>query len=117
MLSLDVPPRSVWLGLPRTLFATVRSKSGEPRAGVAVTLQTEVGRLSHAYGFSVSEGSAVTAITGADGRAELRLLTPPDEPLSAEQEAALHVALNQLDAEAPHPLAIQRDLLACVRSP
>jgi len=112
VLSLDVRPQPAWLGQPLMLFATVRSKAGEPRAGVAVTLQTNVGRLSHAYGFSVREGSAVTAITGADGRAELRLFTPPDEPLSAEQRSALLDALGRLDANAPHPLALEANFLA-----
>ena len=111
-LTLELSPRPAWLGQPRTLFASVRGKSGEPRAGVPVTLHTDFGRLSHAYGFTVSEGAAVTALTGADGRVEVRLFTPPDEPLAAEQRAALLVALGRLDANAPHPLALEQDFLA-----
>ena len=114
VLSLDVKPQPAWLGQPLMLFATVRSKAGEPRAGVAVTLQTNVGRLSYAFGFAVSEGSSITAITGADGRAEVRLYTPPDEPLSPEQRAALLDALGRLDANAPHPLALEANFLALV---
>lgn len=112
VLSLEAKPQPAWLGQPLMLFATVRSKDGSPRPGVAVTLQTNVGRLSFAFGFTVSEGSVVTAITGADGRAEIRLNTPPDEPLSTEQRAALIDALSRLDVNAPHPLAIEAAFLA-----
>src|SRR5574337_181978 len=100
-VSLDVLPQPAWLGQPLAVTVRVRDQGGSPRAGVAVTVQAGVGRLVWMFGFSRIEGQAVTVLTGADGAAELELLTPPAEPLSEIQQAALEVALQRLDASAP----------------
>src|SRR5512135_2711472 len=111
-VSLAGSPQPLWLGQPLMLAVWVRDRAGAPRAGVPVTVHTTFGRLSYAYGLAVSEGAAVTATTGADGRALMQLLTPPDEPLSLEQQAALAGALGRLDAQAAHPLVIEEQFLA-----
>jgi len=111
-LSLAATPQPLWLGQPMTVTAWVRDRSGAPRAGVPVTVHTTGGRLEYAYGMALIEGTAVTATTGADGSARLQLRTPPNEPLSREQEAALAGALERLDAQAPNPLALREAFLA-----
>jgi hypothetical protein len=106
-VSLDVLPRPAWLGQPLNVTVRVRDLGGSARAGVPVTVHTGVGRLVYMFGFSRIEGQAVTVLTGADGSAELDLLTPPAEPLSEIQQAALEVALASLDAAAPDPLKLE----------
>lgn len=112
VLSLALHPQDAWLGEPRTLRLQVNDHGGTPRAGVAVTVQTSVGRLVYLYGFRRIEGQAVTVLTGGDGSAELELLTPPSEPLTENQQAALETALAGLDARADHPLALEAGLRA-----
>jgi hypothetical protein len=106
-VSLDVLPQPAWLGQPLAITLRVRDQGGSARAGVAVTVQTGLGRLVWMFGFSRIEGQAVTVLTGADGAAELELVTPPAEPLSEIQQAALEVALGGLDAGAPDPLKLE----------
>jgi hypothetical protein len=106
-VSLDVLPQPAWLGQPLAVTVRVRDLGGTARAGVAVTVQTGLGRLAYQFGFSRIEGRAVTVLTGADGSAELELLTPPAEPLSEIQQAALEVALAELDAKANDPLKLE----------
>ena len=111
-LTLALHPQDAWLGEPRTLRLQVNDHGGTPRAGVAVTVQTSIGRLVYLYGFRRIEGQAVTVLTGGDGSAELELLTPPSEPLTETQQAALETALGGLDAQAAHPLALEAGLRA-----
>jgi hypothetical protein len=114
-VSLEVLPQPAWLGQPLAVTVRVRDQGGSPRAGVAVTVQSGLGRLVWMFGFSRVEGQAITVLTGADGAAELELLTPPAEPLSEIQQAALEGALAGLDARAPDPLKLEaafRDLAA-----
>lgn len=111
-LSMALHPQDAWLGEPRTLRLQVNDHGGTPRAGVAVTVQTSVGRLVYLYGFRHIEGQAVTVLTGGDGSAELELLTPPSEPLTETQQAALETALGGLDPQAAHPLALEAGLRA-----
>lgn len=108
-VSLEVLPQPAWLGQPLSITVRVRDQGGSARAGVAVTVQTGLGRLAWMFGFSRIEGQAVTVLTGADGSADLDLLTPPAEPLSEIQQAALEVALGELDASAPDPLKLEAD--------
>lgn len=112
VLSLALHPQDAWLGEPRTLRLQVNDHGGTPRAGVAVTVQSSVGRLVYLYGFRRIEGQAVTVLTGGDGSAELELLTPPSEPLTENQQAALETALAGLDPRAEHPLALESGLRA-----
>lgn len=112
VLTLALHPQDAWLGEPRTLRLQVNDHGGTPRAGVAVTVQTSIGRLVYLYGFQRIEGQAVTVLTGGDGSAELELLTPPSEPLTENQQAALETALGALDAAAAHPLALEAGLRA-----
>nr|MBP8217917.1 hypothetical protein [Thauera sp.] len=111
-LTLALHPQDAWLGEPRTLRLQVNDHGGTPRAGVAVTVQTSIGRLVYLYGFRRIEGQAVTVLTGGDGSAELELLTPPSEPLTEYQQAALETALGGLDPQAAHPLALEAGLRA-----
>lgn len=106
-VSIDVLPQPAWLGQPLSLTVRVRDHGGTPRAGVAVTVQSGIGRLVYMFGFSRIEGQAVTVITGGDGSADLELLTPPAEPLSELQQAALEVALAELDAGAADPSKLE----------
>lgn len=106
-VSIDVLPQPAWLGQPFAITVRVRDQGGSARAGVAVTVQTGLGRLVWMFGFSRIEGQAVTVLTGADGAAELELFTPPAEPLSEIQQAALEVALKELDAGAADPLKLE----------
>lgn len=108
-VSLDVLPQPAWLGQPLTVTVRVRDLGGTARAGVAVTLQTGVGRFAYQFGFSHIEGQAVTVLTGSDGSAEVDLITPPAEPLSEIQQSALEVALAHLDAAANDPLKLEAD--------
>lgn len=112
VLSLALHPQDAWLGEPRTLRLQVDDHGGTPRAGVAVTVQASLGRLVYLYGFHRIEGQAVTVLTGSDGSAELELLTPPTEPLTENQQAALETALAALDPRAAHPLALEAGLKA-----
>lgn len=112
VLTLALHPQQAWLGEPRTLRLQVNDHGGTPRAGVAVTVQSSVGQLIYLYGFQRIEGQAVTVLTGGDGSAELELLTPPSEPLTENQQAALETALGGLDAAAAHPLALEAALRA-----
>ncbi len=112
VLTLALHPQDAWLGEPRTLRLQVNDHGGTPRAGVAVTVQTSIGRLVYLYGFQRIEGQAVTVLTGGDGSAELELLTPPSEPLTENQQAALETALGALDATAAHPFALEAGLRA-----
>lgn len=112
VLSLALHPQDAWLGEPRTLRLQVNDHGGTPRAGVAVTVQASLGRLVYLYGFHRIEGQAVTVLTGSDGSAELELLTPPTEPLTENQQAALETALAGLDPRAAHPLALEAGLKA-----
>ena len=112
VLTLALHPQDAWLGEPRTLRLQVNDHGGTPRAGVAVTVQTSIGRLVYLYGFQRIEGQAVTVLTGGDGSAELELLTPPSEPLTENQQAALETALGGLDPGAAHPLALEAGLRA-----
>ncbi len=112
VLTLALHPQDAWLGEPRTLRLQVNDHGGTPRAGVAVTVQTSIGRLVYLYGFRRIEGQAVTVLTGGDGSAELELLTPPAEPLTENQQAALETALGGLDPQAAHPLALEAGLRA-----
>jgi hypothetical protein len=105
-VSLDVLPQPAWLGQPLAVTVRVRDQGGSVRAGVPVTVQSGVGRLVYMFGFSRIEGQAVTVVTGADGTADLELITPPAEPLSEIQQAALITALARLDAGAPDPLKL-----------
>lgn len=111
-VSIEVQPQAAWLGQPRTLRLRVSDRGGTPRAGVPVTVQCGLGRLVYMYGFRRLEGQAVTVLSGADGTAELELLTPPSEPLSENQQAALEHALARLDPQAPHPLELAPALRA-----
>lgn len=106
-VSIELRPQPAWLGQPVALTVHVRDHGGSARAGVAVTVQAGLGRLVWMFGFSRFEGQAITVITGADGAAELELVTPPAEPLSEIQQAALEVALGGLDAAAPDPLKLE----------
>lgn len=112
VLSMALDPQDAWLGEPRTLRLQVNDHGGTPRAGVAVTVQASLGRLVYLYGFHRIEGQAVTVLTGSDGSAELELLTPPTEPLTENQQAALETALAGLDPRAAHPLALEAGLKA-----
>ncbi len=112
VLSMALHPLDAWLGEPRTLRLQVNDHGGTPRAGVAVTVQASLGRLVYLYGFHRIEGQAVTVLTGSDGSAELELLTPPTEPLTENQQAALETALAGLDPRAAHPLALEAGLKA-----
>lgn len=112
VLGLALHPQDAWLGEPRTLRLQVDDHGGTPRAGVAVTVQASLGRLVYLYGFHRIEGQAVTVLTGSDGSAELELLTPPTEPLTENQQAALETALAALDPRAAHPLALEAGLKA-----
>lgn len=112
VLSLALHPQDAWLGEPRTLRLQVNDRGGTPRAGVAVTVQSSIGRLVYLYGFRRIEGQALTVLTGGDGSAELELLTPPSEPLTENQQAALETALGGLDVRAEHPLALEAGLRA-----
>ncbi|HRP22829.1 hypothetical protein [Thauera sp.] len=111
-VSIEVQPQAAWLGQPRTLRLRVSDLGGTPRAGVPVTVQCGLGRLVYMYGFRRLEGQAVTVLSGADGTAELELLTPPAEPLAENQQAALEHALARLDPHAPHPLELAPALRA-----
>ena len=51
VLTLALHPQDAWLGEPRTLRLQVNDHGGTPRAGVAVTVQTSIGRLVYLYGF------------------------------------------------------------------
>ncbi len=112
VLSLALHPQDAWLGEPCTLHLQCDDHGGTPRAGVAVTVQASLGRLVYLYGFHRIEGQAVTVLTGSDGSAELELLTPPTEPLTENQQAALETALAALDPRAAHPLALEAGLKA-----
>lgn len=111
-VSIEVLPQTAWLGQPRTLRVRVCDLGGTPRAGVPVVVQSGIGHLVYMYGFRRIEGQAVTVLSGADGTAELELLTPPTEPLSENQQAALEHALARLDVHAPHPLTLAPALRA-----
>ncbi len=111
-VSLDVLPQPAWRGQPLAVTVRVRDHGGTPRAGVAVTVQTGIGRLVYMFGFTRIEGAAVTVLTGGDGAARLELVTPPREPLSDVQQAALEFALTRLDATATDPLKLEAEFRA-----
>ena len=102
-LDLTASPQPAWLGQPLQIVAYVRDPQGRPLPDRQVTLEASTGTLEAAYGFAVQRSRAVTVRTGADGSARLTLRAHTIEPLTADQQAALGNALDQLDASADGP--------------
>lgn len=99
-----------FLGQSVTLLAKVTDWQGSPAAGVTLTWGATWGNLrtSSSYGGRLNQ-SAVT-LTQRDGSAKVTLLPPTSEELRDSQQAALQAMLNQLDPDAPTPLAIEATL-------
>jgi hypothetical protein len=112
VVTIEARPQPAWLGQPLTITVRVADRGGTPRGGVAVALHTGAGRLVWMYGFQRIEGAALTVLTGVDGSADLDLVRDPAEPLSELQQAALDVALVELDVNAGDPLKLEADFRA-----
>jgi hypothetical protein len=98
-----VQPRP-YLGQPVTIVAMVVDVQGSmPAADVPVTFVAAWGRLRAADGFTVQQGSSVTARTGVDGQARVTLLPPTGEGLWDVQQEAMGTMLAYLDPEAETP--------------
>jgi hypothetical protein len=110
-----VQPRP-YLGQPVTIVAMVVDVEGStPAADIPVTFVAAWGRLRAADGYTVQQGSSVTARTGVDGQVRVTLLPPTGEDLWDVQQEAMGTMLAYLDPEAESPQQTEAGLQEMAR--
>lgn len=116
VLELSADPQPAWLGQGIWIEARLSDAAGQALADCELTLESSAGLLESRFGFAVQRGPALRVRTGADGCARLLLQFQPLEPLSQDQQNALELGLQGLDAGAETPHAIRDGFLALAAS-
>ena len=114
-VQLQVLQTDVFLGQHLTVeIYAYNTENQSPLVDQPVTLSTNWGVLQYQQGYAWQQDAVVEVRTDIHGRARVRLRSPSYETLTQEQQLALEVALQVLDASAETPAAIREQLEALV---
>jgi hypothetical protein len=110
-IQMRVLQKDTFLGQHLTLeIHAFDAHTGQPLMDQPVTLATNWGVLQYQQGYSQQQDAVLEVRTDIQGKARLRLRSPTYETLTQEQQLALEAALQMLDASAPTPAAIRKQL-------
>ncbi len=114
-IQFRVLQKDIFLGQHLTLeIHAFDTRTSQPLVDQPVTLATNWGVLQYQQGYGRQQDAVVEVRTDIQGKARVRLRSPTYESLTQEQQLALEVVLQMLDASAPTPAAIREQLEALV---